>query len=46
MTGDVLDIGDGMCFAVSIPEGLTAQWGEETPHVEYREAEHPGADGA
>ena len=46
MTGQVLDMGDGMVFAVSIPEGLTTKWGEETPHVEYREAEYPGADGA
>ena len=46
MTEDVLDIGDEMCFAVSIPEGLTTKWGEETPHVEYHEAEHPEADGA
>ena len=46
MTGHVLDIGDGMCFAVSILEGLTAKRVEETPHVEHREVEHSEADGA
>ena len=46
MTGHVLDIGDRMCFAVSILEGLTVKHVEETPHVEHREVEHSEADGA
>ena len=46
MTGHVLDIGDGMCFAVSIPDWLTAKRVDETPHVEHREVEHSEADNA
>ena len=46
MTGHVLDIGDRMCFAISIPDGLTGKRVEETPHVEHREVEHSEADGA
>ena len=46
MTGHVLDKGDGMCFAVSISERLTAIWSEGTPHVEYREVGHPEIDDA
>ena len=45
MTGHVLDVGDGMCFAVSIPDGLTAKHVEGTPHVEHHEVEHSEANG-
>ena len=46
MTGHVLDIGDRMCFSVSIPDWLTVKHVEETPHVEHCEFEHSEADGA
>ena len=39
-------MGDGMVFAISIPEGLTVKQSEETPHVKCRDAGHPEADGA
>ena len=39
-------MGDGMVFAVSILEGLTAKRVEETPHIERREVEYSKADGA
>ena len=41
----VLDMGDGIVFTVSIPKGLTVKWSEETTHVKCRDAGHPEADG-
>ena len=45
VTGQVLDMGDGMVFAVSIRGWLTVKKSEETPHVKCRDAGHPEADG-
>ena len=46
VTVPILDMGDGKVFAVSILEGLMVKQSEEAPHVEYRDAGRPEADGA